>query len=121
MGWTEHTGRSLFDVPVRPSLDHQAEEIIEVRACHSRHKALAEGRGRQVVQELVWLLETIATAFRGARTADGSLHGRYFNKFIGELRARPARQPAGPDLGLDGQTPWLYLSSPTGGGIRRRT
>lgn len=108
---------SPVDVPARPpSLDHQAQEIIE-SALVAADKALAEAKGRQAVQELLWLLETIATAFRGTPTADGSVHGRYFNKIIGELRAdrRGGQQDQIFDcmMKLHG-----FLSSPTGGGIR---
>jgi hypothetical protein len=99
-----------------PSLDSQAQELIE-KALDASNKALAEGRGRQAVQELLWLLETISTAFRGLNAGDGSIQGRYFNKIIGELQ-----------LNNDGThqkqiLTWMmtlhgFLSSPTGGGIR---
>ena len=79
-------------------------------------RALNESNGRQAVQELLWLLETISTAFRSPEILDGSIQGRYFNKIIGELRQH----------GLGHQThilQWMmtlhgYLSSPTGGGVR---
>ena len=93
-----------------------AQESIE-SALAAADKALVEGKGRQAVQELLWLLETIATAFRGAPTADGSVHGRYFNKIIGELREARRGNQQDQILG------WMmtlhgFLSSPTGGGIR---
>lgn len=104
-------------VPPRPpSLDHQAQELIE-RSLADAEKALAKGNGRQAVQELLWLLETVATAFRGTPTAEGSVHGRYLNKIISELRADRRGSPQDQVLG------WMmtlhgFLSSPTGGGIR---
>lgn len=98
-----------------PSLNHQAQEIIE-SALAAADRALSEGKGRQAVQELLWLLETITTAFRGTPTEQGSIHGKYFNSIIREFCA---------DLGnqRDQIFKWMmtlhgFLSSPSGGGIR---
>ncbi|MET4803887.1 hypothetical protein [Bradyrhizobium sp. LB11.1] len=98
-----------------PSLDAQAQGLIE-QALQSSERALSEGNGRQAVQEVLWLLETISTAFRGADIHDGSIQGRYFNKIIGELRQRGRGHQ-------DQILQWMmilhgYLSSPTGGGVR---
>ena len=71
------------------------------------------------MQEVLWLLETIATAFRGLNLSDGSIQGRYFNKIIGELRQRGRghqEQILQWMMTLHG-----YLSSPTGGGVRHGT
>ena len=110
------TPQAVAVPPRPPSLDQQAQETVE-SALAGADKALTEGNGRQAVQELLWLLETIATAFRGTPTADGSVHGRYFNKIIGALRAdrRGSQQDQifGWMMTLHG-----FLSSPTGGGIR---
>ncbi len=98
-----------------PSLDAQAKEMID-KALQASARALEENKGRQAVQELLWLLETISTAFRGLEFPEGSIQGHYFNKIIGELRKHE-----------DGQQKqilqWMmslhgYLSSPTGGGVR---
>ena len=98
-----------------PSLDAQAKALIE-EALLASDRALSESNGRQAVQELLWLLETISTAFRSPEILDGSIHGQYFNKIIGELR----RRRHGHQTQI---LKWLmslhgYLSSPTGGGIR---
>ena len=78
-------------VPELPlSLDAQAQTLIE-EVLQASERALAEGNGRQAVQEVLWLLETIATAFRSPDILDGSIQGRYFNKIIGELRQRGRR------------------------------
>lgn len=104
-------------VPERaPSLDAQGRVLIE-DALRASEKALAEGQGRRAVQELLWLLETISTAFRGTNIADGSIQGRYFNKIIGELRHNSRGSHQEQILN------WMmtlhgFLSSPTGGGIR---
>ena len=104
-------------VPERPlALEAEAQRLIE-ESLRTSDRALAEGRGRQAVQELLWLLETISTAFRGNETPDGSVQGRYFNKIVGELR-RSGRGSHQEQIltwmvGLHG-----FLSSPTGGGVR---
>ncbi len=98
-----------------PSLDAQAETAIE-DALQASERALSEGNGRQAVQELLWLLETISTAFRSSEILDGGINGRYFNKIIGELRQREhghQKQILQWMMSLHG-----YLSSPTGGGVR---
>ena len=98
-----------------PSLDTQAKEVI-YGALAASERALSEGNSRQAVQEVLWLLETLSTAFRSEKILDGSIHGRYFNKIIGELRRLgqgPQRQILQWMMNLHG-----YLSSPTGGGVR---
>ena len=98
-----------------PSLDEQAKTAIE-QALAASERALGEGNGRQAVQEVLWLLETVSTAFRSENILDGSIQGRYFNKIIGELQRRGRghqNQILQWMMSLHG-----YLSSPTGGGIR---
>ena len=51
-------------------------------------RLLAQGQGRQAVQELLWLLETISTAFRRVGTSDDSVQGKYFNTIVKEMRAK---------------------------------
>lgn len=78
---------------------------------------LQEGRGREAVQELLWLLETISTAFRGAKTETGSVEGAYFNRIVAELKENRK------DTTFSQILKWIstmhgYLSSPAGGGVR---
>ncbi|NWD45368.1 hypothetical protein [Pseudomonas yamanorum] len=99
-----------------PSLDAKANEIIQRSLSDSEHM-LASGKNRAAVQEILWLLETVSTAFRGADFPDGNVTGKYFSKIIGDLR----RLNRG--LTLDRVNIWLeniygYLSAPDGGGIR---
>jgi hypothetical protein len=49
-------------------------------ALQASERAHAEGKGRQAVQEVLWLLETVSTAFRSDEILNGSIQGRYFNK-----------------------------------------
>ena len=96
-----------------------AEQAVEVfQASLRRSEALlAEGQGREAVQESLWLLESVATAFRGLETSSGTVEGKYFNQIVKDLRR------LSPGTTLDRVLDWLtalhgYLSSPTGGGVR---
>lgn len=102
-----------------PSLDDQAQEIIQLSLQQSE-RLLSEGRDRQAVQEILWLLETVSTAFQGLDTGTGTIQGKYFNKIADDLR----RQHKGKTL--EQVLDWVktlhgYLSSPTGGGVRHGT
>jgi hypothetical protein len=98
------------------SVEDQARAAIN-EAIAASDRALAEGNGRQAVQELLWVLETVATAFRGVETPTGTVQGKYFNEIVRELRSgkrkKHQEQFFQSMLVLHG-----YLSSPTGGGVR---
>ena len=98
-----------------PSLDSQAKAAIE-DSLQATEQALSEGNGRQAVQEALWLLETVSTAFRSEKLLNGGIQARYFNKIIGELK----RRNQGQQKIILGWMMQLYgfLSSPTGGGVR---
>ena len=108
---------TIVPVPEKPAtLAEKAQEILQ-RSLQSAEKLLSEGRDREAVQETLWLLETIATGFRGVDTGTGSIEGKYFNPIVKELRAAYSGKT------LDRALEWMvnlhgYLSSPTGGGIR---
>jgi hypothetical protein len=109
--------QSRIAVPDKPlSLDAQAQEIVQT-SIQASDKLLAEGQNRQAVQEVLWLLETVATGFRGVELKDGSVQGKYFNKIIAEMRAGNRGKNVHQILGWM-QTLHGFLSSPTGGGIR---
>jgi hypothetical protein len=98
------------------SLDEQAQEIIQ-KSLRQSEELLSEGRTRQAVQEILWLLETVSTAFQGLDTGSGTVQGKYFNKIAQDLRRRHKGKT------LDQVLNWTttlhgYLSSPTGGGVR---
>ena len=113
------TGQGVAPVAVQystPSLDEQALETLQ-NAFSTSENMLADGNGRQAVQEILWVLETISTAFRGLDTGTGTVQGKYFNKIVADLKS----QKEGTRLKhvLEWITPLHgYLSSPTGGGIR---
>ena len=101
------------------SLDQQAQEIIQ-KSLKQSEQLLSEGRDRQAVQEILWLLETVSTAFQGLDTGSGTVQGKYFNKIADDLRKHHKGKI------LDQVLAWVttlhgYLSSPTGGGIRHGT
>jgi len=107
--------------PVAPpervlSLDETAQRKIH-ESLELSGQLLAEGRTRPAVQEILWLLETVSTAFQGMATDDGTVQGKYFNKIVGDLRRWRKGQL------LEQALAWMttlhgWLSSPTGGGIR---
>ena len=99
-----------------PSLDEQAQETIR-QSLRQAELLLDEGRPRQAVQEILWLLETVSTAFEGCPTDSGTVQGKYFNKIVKDLRfgnrGKTIEQVLGWVTTLHG-----YLSSPSGGGVR---
>jgi hypothetical protein len=106
-----------IEVPAEPlSLEQEVSELIQTSLSQSE-KLLSEGLERQAVQEVLWLLETVSTAFQGIDTGSGTVKGNYFNRIVADLRRQS--QGTTPDQVLI----WIttlhgYLSSPTGGGIR---
>jgi hypothetical protein len=112
---------TAIDVPeALPSLDEQARNLT-LQALERSSRALSEGKGLEAVQSVLWLLETISTAFRNPALTAGSIQQAYFNKIIWELRKKSSLD-GHQDQILD----WMmtmhgYLSSPTGGGIRHGT
>lgn len=99
-----------------PSLDEQAQDTVQKSLLQSE-KLLAEGNPRQAVQEILWLMESVVTAFKGLSTGEATIEGKYFNKIVQELRTQKKGQTIEQVLG------WLtalhgYLSSPTGGGVQ---
>jgi len=112
--------QEAIEVPQEPpSLDQQAQEIIQ-QSLKQSEQLLSEGRDRQAVQEILWLLETVSTAFQGLDVESGTVQGKYFNKIADDLRKHHKGKI------LDQVLVWVttlhgYLSSPTGGGIRHGT
>lgn len=99
-----------------PTLSEEASAIVN-GAIQRAEQLLVEGRPREAVQEMLWILESIATTFRGITLPTGTIQGRYFNEIARELRT------ASRGTTLERVTEWAtqlhgYLSSPTGGGVR---
>jgi hypothetical protein len=110
-------GAPVIAVPLpQPTLADKARDVVE-KSLQRSEQLLIEGHAREAVQEIVWLLETVATAFKGRETQSGRIEGKYFNQIVRDLRAKHAGTT------LDRVLDWIsmmhgYLSSPTGGGIR---
>lgn len=99
-----------------PTIAETAKVTIEKSLLRSE-QLLGEGRAREAVQEVLWLLETVATAFRGIESASGRVEGKYFNQIVRDLRSKTT------DITLERVLDWItamhgYLSSPQGGGVR---
>lgn len=100
----------------QPSLDEQAQQLIK-QSLDQSESLLKEGRHRQAVAEILWLLETVSTAFRGLNAGSGTIHQDYFNRIAKELRRQHKGMPLDQVLG------WItmlhhFLSSTGGGGVR---
>jgi len=108
---------ALIAAPARVStLAERANELLE-QSLNRSEELLGQGRPREAVQESLWLLETVTTAFRGVDFGGDAVEGRYFNQIVRELRR------LAPGTALDRVAEWSsevhgYLSSPTGGGVR---
>lgn len=104
-------------VPERyQSLDQQAQDLVQ-QSFRDSERLLSEGRPRQAVQEILWLMESVLTAFKGLSTGETTIEAKYFNKIAIELRSKMKGQT------IEQVLTWLttlhgYLSSPTGGGVR---
>src|SRR2546425_9915037 len=83
----EQAGAKAKDVVVAvpdrpPTLAEQAVEVFQ-RSVHRSEELLSQGgHDRGAVQEILWLLETVATAFRGVDTDTGTIEGKYFNQIV---------------------------------------
>ena len=107
----------ILDGPYEtPSLSERAREVLQ-ESLKKSDEFLEKGEGKSAVQESLWLLETIATAFKGLDTGVGTIEGKYFNEIVRELKKSSHRgtfkEIAGWIQKLHG-----FLSSPSGGGIR---
>ena len=99
-----------------PTLAEKAIEIVQGSLKRSE-SLLNEGRGREAIQELLWLLESVSTAFRDVDTGAGTIEGKYFNQIVKDLRKFHQGTT------LERILEWMtnlhgFLSSPTGGGVR---
>ena len=107
-------------VPVSaPAASERTNALIR-RSLENSETLLNEGNYRQAVQEVLWLMETVATAFKGTATSSGSVEGKYFSQIVKDLRRIHKGGTLEQVLGWANRL-YGYLSSPTGGGIRHGT
>jgi hypothetical protein len=108
---------AVIVVPAPPPTFTETARNLLVDSIKRCDRLLADGHGREAVQEGLWLLETVTTAFRKTDSGALRIEGKYFNQIVKELR----RLRGG--TALEQILAWMttlhgYLSSPTGGGIR---
>ncbi|WP_377806574.1 hypothetical protein [Azospirillum sp. A29] len=101
------------------SLGERAYALIHA-SLDQADRLLLEQRPRQAVQEILWLLETVSTAFNGQESGSGTVEGKYFNEIVRALRKNHPGSALAEALG------WMtkmhgFLSSPGGGGVRHGT
>ncbi|MCH7639347.1 MAG: hypothetical protein IH855_07790, partial [Bacteroidetes bacterium] len=108
---------TVIEVDERPtSLSDEAFDQFE-RSISRAEELLREGRGREAVQESLWLLESFSLSFRGLDIEGTTIAGKYFNRIADELRK--SSNGGTREMAMDWMTKLHgYLSSPTGGGVR---
>lgn len=104
-----------IEEPIQPFVP-RGFEILQ-RSLERSEELLLSHHGREAVQECLWLLESISTAFQGIETETGTVEGNYFNSIMNDLR-RMNRGTTSERV-----IHWIiemhgYLSSPSGGGVR---
>ncbi len=107
---------SIPVIEAAPTIAERAMEILQ-QSLQRSEGLLTEGHHREAVQETLWVLESVTTAFRGVESAGEEVRGKYFNEIVRDLR-RLVR-----GSGLERVLEWImnlhgFLSSPTGGGVR---
>jgi len=99
-----------------PTIAQKALETLH-ESLERSERLLGEGHPREAVQESLWVLESLATAFRGIEVGGEVVRGKYFNDIARDLKRVAKGSP------LERVIEWVtglhgYLSSPTGGGVR---
>ena len=107
----------VISVPESPPTLAEKAVVLLQRSLERSETLWAQGHDREAVQEILFLLESVATAFRRMDTEAGEIGGTYFNQIVRDLCQGDAR-PA-----LEQVLKWLttmhgYLSAPAGGGVR---
>lgn len=122
LGWMIRDGKLLhregdIDVPAPPAtLMSQANNQLK-NAWEGAQKYLEQGEGRKAVQELLWVLESVAAAFEGKTVGSTVVKGDYFVSIVAELKKDQS------SLNRKLVLLWLqglhsHLSNPKGGGVR---
>lgn len=111
------TQLELIAVPQQPPTLAETAVTLFQESLRRADELLQEGRGREAVQETLWLLESVTTAFKGIEAGTNKIQGKYFNEIVKELRKWSK------GTALERVLEWVtslhgYLSSPTGGGVR---
>jgi hypothetical protein len=106
-------------IPVSPPPSTLRESSVQLlgESIIRSEQLLMENRGREAVQEMLWVLESLTTGFRGLSLPTGQVNGTYFNQIVQDLKK------GSPGTTLNNALKWCeqlhgYLSSPTGGRVR---
>ncbi|MCC5607810.1 hypothetical protein LC612_13685 [Nostoc sp. CHAB 5834] len=111
-------GEEAIPVAESPSTFTESAKQLITKSLSRSEQLLIENRAREAVQELLWILESITTAFRGEQLPSGTIiKGTYFNLIVKELRN--ANEGTAIKYILKSlESLHGYHSSPTGGGGR---
>jgi len=101
------------------SLGERAHALIHA-SLDQADRLLLEQRPRQAVQEILWLLEKVSTAFQGQESGAATVEGKYFNEIVRALRNNNRGSALAEALGWMTKMPG-FLSSPGWGGVRHGT
>ena len=101
------------------TIDERARDLIH-RSLDQAERFLVEQHPRPAVQEILWLLETVSTAFQGLDSGTGTVEGKYFNEIVSDLRKHNSGTALREILGWTSKLHG-FLSSPSGGGVRHGT
>lgn len=63
-------------LPVRSPSVHEQKNALIATSLEESQRLLQEGRNRQAILKVLWLMETVSTAFKGTATASGSVEGK---------------------------------------------
>jgi hypothetical protein len=108
---------TVVELPKQPpSLEESAVEMYQ-QSLKRSEELLRDGHGREAIQEMLWLLESVVNGFKGLDAGNETIQGKYFNQIVKDLRRSQ------PGTRMDRVLEWItalhgYLSSPTGGGVR---
>ncbi|MBC1241346.1 hypothetical protein [Nostoc sp. 2RC] len=110
-------GEEAISVAEPPATFTEPVKQLIRESLNRSEQLLNENRPREAVIEVLWILESITTAFRGEQLPSGTIKGTYFNVIVKELRNANEGTAINYILkcleSLHG-----YHSSPTGGGGR---
>ena len=112
----QHAACGIRQTVCASRIKHSQNRCLKKSVLDTKNNGRANAN-RQAVQELLWLLETVSTAFRGTDAGGESVQGEYFNKIVKDLRRNKKGERIEQVLGWM-MTLHRYLSSPTGGGVR---
>lgn len=114
--FSSNTKKQLPDPEKKFNLNEEAHIIVQ-ESLEVADSLLRDGRNRQAVQEILWLLETVSTGFTGVENDRIKIKGKYFSQIIKDIRNQNTNVQTQMILKSISEL-YGFLSSPKGGGIR---